>query len=488
MKRIFIFILCLCFVFTSLLTAASAASSDGIGKQNNLLDNYAEFNIYSDVHDYISPYPYAAFDFGDDVVSREGSIFFGLESVSFYFEELFLYFTSDRLIRDVSLRAYVDDQFSFSYGEVELISSDNNYLYCASFYESGTFLDSFAFTFYLESPSTEFSIGLIDFSTSNSYSTIFAIDSIGFRVDAFRYNAGDYSYYRDSIYDNDVSVPFAYNYGDEPGGDDIADDLLNVFMQFDFGSHSYIDKLQFTFISTGIYHNYYNPEELSSGGLYLETYDGTFNIPYFVDSSIMESSWYGLPVYRYTITADLSSFDLASGQLVFSTGVYGRYPYGGNNRYCDWYFRIENGYSFIYTPLDLPWYKAFFNWLDHSLTDFFNNLGNRFITGTDSIVQKLQDIFQSEDSAQQEAVNDAVNNMNAAADQFGQANEDMDEIMPGLPSYDDIGLNELSQDAVISVEQTGSAFSAIWDSDIIVSLLTYTALLSLGGFLLFGER
>lgn len=487
MKRVISIVLVFVLVFTFMISSVSAAPVDSfVGTNVNLLDLYSSFTWYTDDYEFTTSSPLGSFSTYSGRPYKAGWLNFTNPGKYVTYDELYLYFTSSAPVEYVELTYHDDTQYYYDTSEVTLMYEGDKYVYSVAFFPYKQFLDDLQFQFVITDFFELLTLELLYLSAANVYNIISSYNNAALRVTGTRVNSGDQSYYRDILYDNEIELPYTFNHTQTQGGDHLADDLITFYLQFDFGD-IFFNKLQFSFISTGIFPNYYNPDELSAAGCYLEIGDTKSNVPYSVDSSIMDSSWYGLPVYRHTVTVDLTDYNISYSRLTFASNCFGRYPYINNN-YLDWYLKFESAFLFTYSSVNEPWYRTFFGWLDSSLTNFFSDLGHSIRYGADKIVDKLDSLFGQDSSQQMEAVSNAVDNMNAAGDKFEQANEDLEALMPAVPSYDDIGLKDLSSSASSSIQVTGDVFSSIWECEFVIQLLTYVVLLSLGGFILFGER
>lgn len=494
MKRLTAIVLVFVLVFTFMITGVSAAPVDPFaGRSVNLLDLYSSFTWYTDDYEFTTSSPLGSFSAASGRTYKAGSLNFTNPGKYVTYDEVYLYFISSAPVEYVEMTYHDDNQYYYETCDATLMYSGDHYVYSVSFFPYKQFADDFILDFYLFDFADLFTFELLYLSSYNVYNLITPYNSAALRVTGTRINSGDQSYYRDILYDNEIDLPHTFNHTQTQGGDHLADDLITFYLQFDFGD-IYFNKLQFSFISTGIFSNYYNSDELSAAGCYLEIGDVKANIPYTVDSSIMDSSWYGLPVYRHTVTVDLSDYDIAYSRLTFASNCFGRYPYINNN-FLDWYVKFENAFLFTYSSVDEPWYRTFFGWLDTSLTNFFNNSFSHIRAAAEHVADTITSVFAPPEDAtspditdKQEEANTAIDDMDSIADEFSQAGADIEENLPSLPSYTDTGLDDLRDIASIHIVELRSFFVVLWDNDFILQLLSFACLFALGGFILFGER
>lgn len=89
---------------------------------------------------------------------------------------------------------------------------------------------------------------------------------------------------------------------------------------------------------------------------------------------------------------------------------------------------------------------------------------------------------------QQHQIQDIVTDMDDLGNRLEQSGNDLNSLMPSMPTWEETGLGNLVTDYSANINSILTVFHAIYENRIITQILTFTFLFALGGFILFGER
>lgn len=488
MKRIIAIVLSIAVIFTLVCIPVLADSVDHVGEIHpNLLDNFSYFNWYNDNYDYDSQFPSVSYDGREAYYLRLN--FVGNHS-SFSVDRLYLNFTASQFLEFsdvVILYQSPTGAASVSADYVNHISTSDNLIYYSYLFDLGDVIQGeFTLEFSFLDASTYFQINLLDLY-SNFGSNSVSIDNGQVKFTGTEQNQGE-GFYDQPYFDGYVSFPYTFNdtYTSPVGP---YDNYMEVYITIPGSEVQRADQFVLTFISTGVFDNYYDHTQLSNGGLYLKGAQDSFNVPINAYYSLMDSSWNGLDIWRVSVVADLSGYDLSGYNIVFSTMFNGRITAALNPSSYNYFFRIESCKFYLNSAFNVPWYRTFYNWIAGQLWELNANINSNF-TGLES---RLESWFGGDQtppdlSDQQQGMNDVIDDMGGLADDFENSQNEMEQLMPSMPSWEDTGLGELPGQYGANINQILVIFHAIYENTIITQILTFTFLFALGGFILFGER
>ena len=351
--------------------------------------------------------------------------------------------------------------------------SEGFYFY--KFNVSGTFSASFSFTITMPTTfrgrvSLESAYAVVDQSSS--------ISEVNFRVRGQFVSDGQY--YFDTLFDQAVTLPYEYKKtysNDRPN----AGAPEQMFFDVNFPMPvPYAESISVSFLSSNVWPNYYDQDTLSQGGVQLLENGSTKEIlPYTVTDVIAYSHENGQPNYIYTVTVDLNGIEFTNSNfLVFRFYMARQYSNYDTSNTANFYYVNFLSCTYKTVSYSKPWYVRFFYWIQDEFTSLKDTIKDAFGVG-----QAAPDI-----SDQQQQIEDSVDDMDQMGDEFENAQQEMDELMPNMPSWDETGLEGFDTIVVSYIDQFRPVFLAIYDNNIINQILTYTFLFALGGFILFGER
>lgn len=105
---------------------------------------------------------------------------------------------------------------------------------------------------------------------------------------------------------------------------------------------------------------------------------------------------------------------------------------------------------------------------------------NNFFNGNGSTPPDLTD--------KEDAIQGEIDDMDQIGSDIDDSRQELDELMPEMPSWEDTGLQGFSDVVGAYIQEIRVVFLAIYANNVINQILTYTFLFALGGFILFGER
>lgn len=289
----------------------------------------------------------------------------------------------------------------------------------------------------------------------------------------------DGQYYMQTFFNDTVSVPYMYHREFYETSPSVFPESMYAEIRIPI-SLPYADSLSFTFVSPCIFPNDTNSSMLegSSGVALFSNGNTVQSLSYIVAKVTTAGTYLGQAQYLQTVTVDLSGIDLTGDtEIVFRLFMYAEplgYVAGTGGFYRLQIYKIGIKED-IYMK---PWYIRFFYWIKAEFTSLKDTIKDAFGVG-----QAAPDV-----SDQQQQIEDSVDDMDQMGDEFENAQQEMDDLMPNMPSWDETGLEGFDTIVVSYIDQFRPVFLAIYDNNIINQILTYTFLFALGGFILFGER
>lgn len=300
----------------------------------------------------------------------------------------------------------------------------------------------------------------------------------------------DGQYYMQTFFNDTVSVPYVYQKEFYETSPSVTPENMYIEVSVPV-SLPYAESLSFTFTSPSVFPNDTNSSSLEgSSGVALMVNDSTVQaLSYIVTHVTTLGTYQGQAQYLQTVTVDLSGIDLTGDceivfRLYMSPSPLG-YVAGTGQFYRFQIYKIGIKEA-LYMK---PWYMRFFYWIQAEFMSLRSHLDRNF----ESLKDKLDSVFGVDEtppdtSDQQQQIEDSVDDMDQMGDEFENAQQEMDELMPNMPSWDETGLEGFDTIVVSYIDQFRPVFLAIYDNNIISQILTYTFLFALGGFILFGER
>lgn len=216
-------------------------------------------------------------------------------------------------------------------------------------------------------------------------------------------------FFRQSYYSGGLAVPFNYDNFFESSA--TAPDQFFVELGYVFHSQN-LDSFSIMFSSTNIWPNYYDQDSIQQGGFRLMEGDSEVAVlPYSVTDSVMTYFYEGCVQYVYTLTVDLSGYDLTGKSILFNSYMGAVYPNtSSSSTYTMYQFELmAAGYRVDVNSQ--AWYLRFFNWIKKEFTDLKQTIVNNGVKG--SLDQAGESLGDSIDNAveQENAVNEAVSQL-----------------------------------------------------------------------------
>ena len=487
MKRVVALVCAFIMIISLVSVTAFASGIDHVGEVHpNLLDNFSYFTWYNDYYDYESQFPTVSYSGNSTEYLKLA--FTGTHS-SFSVDQLYFNFTASPSLNFNDIFIVYQSPSGNSVITADFLNSvqtNDLLIYYSYMFDIGDTIQG-EFTI-------EFAFDLIDNFNINVLSLFsnFGSNSISYTggnvlVQGTLQQGGE-GFYNQSFYNNSVSLPYTFtqSFEDHSGP---YNNMMELYYRVDTSFVARADQVVITFISTGVYDNYYDHTQLSNGGIRLVSANDTFNIPINAYYSLMDSSWEGMDVWRVSVVADLTGYDLTSSYLDFSTVFFPATPNPSNGGYSSYFFRIESCKFYLNPPMDAPWYRTFYNWIANSLWELNSSINANF----DYLEQSLDRYFgglteSGFDSIDREHIDSELQQGADNNESISGIIDDIDQATPSLPSFDDTGLGEFATDVESDTSPVMPVFLIIYENSFILQMMLYSFMFALGGFLLFGER
>lgn len=480
MKRVFSLLLALIMVISLVSIPAFAATEDST--VNNLLvyDTYSVNGI-----DYLSPSVYTAsnnvrFMFGDGYnIYGPARLVIGINAL-----------TQPQRVQ-IYIQGYGNVTFTYLY-------SHNSIHYYESSFNLLEWYDRFSV--YITWSVYDGVVSIESFYYIELYSNFYELDTMQAHLTGTAWNGEDLSYFVQDAVNSTVSLPYSSSLTpDSFNGDPPIDGLMYDYFTFDLDT-DYAKQFVFTFISTGVWPNYYDHDGMSVFGVTLIDGESFRNLSYTAASAIMDSSWKGLPVYRFSIYVDLTDIDLSDCSLMISVMVQGveEYHLDDDGQVVTdpfWFIRVEEA-GYYQSVFKQRWYDPILSFfigiydvvierlysIDYAITDKFNSLEAKL----DELFGGITDPgFSPIDQEDMDNIQSESDNANSG---LGDVIEEIEGATPELPSFDDTGLGEFAGDVEGDTSPVLPVFIVIYENPMILKMMLYCFMFALGGFLLFGER
>lgn len=282
-------------------------------------------------------------------------------------------------------------------------------------------------------------------------------------------------FYRQSYYSGALAVPFNYdNYFESSA---TAPDQFFVELEYVFHSQN-LESFSIMFSSTNIWPNYYDQDGIQQGGFRLMEGDSEVAVlPYSVTDSVMTYFYEGCVQYVYTLTVDLSGYDLTGKSILFNSYMGAVYPNtSSSSTYTMYQFELMAA-AYRVDVNSQPWYLRFFNWIKNEFTDLKQTI-RESLGG---------DIVAPDNSETESDVNSSIQDNQDANDNVQDIIGEL-ETVPTVPDFGDTGLEDFKGDVNSDLVPVQPIFVVIFENPMIFQMVTYVFMFALGGFLLFGER
>lgn len=382
-------------------------------------------------------------------------------------------FSPDYVLISISASVLPESVYFFTFAGQLYGISDNVYFY--KFDTQGQrFLDLFNVRISMPSDFTS-TVEIVSFFGVTDDTYLF--DEVNLYSYGYLSNATDGSYYQEEFYNSAVVLPKTYIEYFNSDSPSVSPESFYVNVNTPL-SVPIASSLSLTFVSTGVWPNYYDGAVLTDGGFSITRDGETVEVlPYYVSSCASTGASYnGLPLWKYTLTVDLSGIDLSNAFIHFTTQVKPRYPVSGSVVHTVYFQILSVGLK--NKDHIIPWYQRFFYWIKAEF---------------DEIDAKLNSIFQPSSSPpdisdQQQDIDDSVGDMDQIGDDFENSRNELEILTPEVPNWEDTGLDGFDDIVGARIAVIRNVFLTIYANDIINQIITYTFLFALGGFILFGER